>query len=173
MSDNKYSPAAHQGESFAPLIPDMKLQLCLQAKPKWMTDFKCFLQWTSTNYHRSHLTDKHLHSISNISTAKHWDSRTEDPFLNTRQSFICHIWDCKADLNVCCIALVENSSVFLFIARVDVLNSLPHLFDCWWPASFTVSPNSNALGWEGETTSMHIGRESEGVQSKSLYYMSA
>lgn len=35
VSDSKYSAAAHQGESFAPLIPDMKLQLCLQAKLKW------------------------------------------------------------------------------------------------------------------------------------------
>lgn len=34
VSDSKYSAAARQGENFAPLIPDMKLQLCLQAKPK-------------------------------------------------------------------------------------------------------------------------------------------
>lgn len=31
-----------------------------------LTNFKCSLRWTSTNYHRSHLTDKHLHLISKV-----------------------------------------------------------------------------------------------------------
>lgn len=35
-----------------------------------LTDLKRSLRWTSTNYHKSHLTEKPVHSISKVSVAQ-------------------------------------------------------------------------------------------------------
>lgn len=55
---NKWHAAVSQGESVFPLILNMRLQCCPQAKLKWIDWFQMFSKVkTSTNYHKSCLTN--------------------------------------------------------------------------------------------------------------------